>query len=921
MPPNLFSRLVSNDNRSPYERLRDDPDGDVESRAGLDLDEENLAHNFHDDELDPNEGLGLDDSRVSTPRSPIATTSEARHNPIRTGRRDTRPRWLMSEDDGDNDVPASLLVEGPDDIAAKPSTPRVSPQQTRNPRRSSTNRRIQAQWETAQAHQKLHQDDEYGSSAAQPQVAGTTKRPGFAGSPRDKAMFRWANVSNLDVFIRDVYDYYLGAGMWCILLERFLHLLKVAFVATLLTVLSQCIDYSKLRESKSLSQIMIPQCTKHMWGIWNLSLWVCSFYFVWKTIQWVLDIPRLMHIRDFFVYLLEIPEEDMQTVSWQDVVSKITALRDENVKTATNITPSQRKFLSKQLGQHMASQSKERLDAHDIANRLMRRENYIIALFNKDILDLTAPIPFMRNRQLFSKSLEWTVQFGVLDLVFNEGGQVHQRVLKSDHRGHLSKEMQTRFAFAAVMNLLFAPFAASALVIDFIFTYYNEFKTNTSSLGARQYTPLARWKFREFNELPHLFEERLNMSYPFAKHYIDQFPKKKTESAARTIQFFSGALIAVMAIVGFSDPEMFVDFDLFPGMNAFAFLALMTTVWAVARGMISEENDVFDPEFAMQNVIEYTHYQPDQWKGRLHSYEVKAEFSELYKARIIIFLEEIFGVLVTPLVLFFSLPKCSDQIIDFFREFTIHVDGLGYVCSFAVFDFQKDQRTTRQPQGNMNDAREDYYATKHGKMQASVHGFLDNYVYHPRTGLPGSHALGPAGRHQFHPPPTFPGLMSPTLAADMRSSRILPNDRPRSRAPGGTQQHPGRTPRFGPAIAPSPMASMLLDPHHQPSSSFTRTPQRARQRGGYHGDRDIIEESLEDGASRSVIRRHDTGYTDDGDVEESVARLGESTWEGSPRRGLSREASNATTDGDEGPGVVTMLKQFQQVHMDRRGVM
>lgn len=38
-------------------------------------------------------------------------------------------------------------------------------------------------------------------------------------------MFRWANVSNLDVFIRDVYDYYLGAGIWCILLERLLHLL------------------------------------------------------------------------------------------------------------------------------------------------------------------------------------------------------------------------------------------------------------------------------------------------------------------------------------------------------------------------------------------------------------------------------------------------------------------------------------------------------------------------------------------------------------------------------------------------------------------------------------------------------------------------------------------------------------------------
>ncbi|KAI1826310.1 autophagy protein Apg9 [Xylaria intraflava] len=921
MPHDLFSRLVPNKDRpSHYHQLRDDRH--LDSRAASDLDEENLTHKFHDDDLDQAERLGLDDSQISTgsPVEPARDTRSGAH----LGAGHPESHWLLN-DDGDNDVPASLLVEGPSGDNPKGKAPASSPSQARRPGsagHSNNRRRISTQWETAQAHQRLHQDDDYGPIPPQGRANPYTKRPGLAASPEDKAMFRWANVSNLDVFIRDVYDYYLGAGLWCIVLDRALHLLKVVFVTSLLTLLTQCIDYSRIRQSKSLSQILIPQCTKHMWGLWNLSLWLCSFYFVWKSIQWILDMPRLMHIRDFYVYLLEIPEDDMQTVSWQDVVSKITSLRDENFRTATNITPSQRKFISKQLGSHVASQSKERLDAHDIANRLMRRENYIIALFNKDILNLTAPIPFLNNRQLFSKSLEWTVQFGVLDLIFNEGGQVHQRVLKADHRGQLSREMQARFSFAAVMNLIFAPFLACGLLVDFIFTYYNEFKTNTSSIGARQYTPLARWKFREFNELPHLFEERLNMSHPFAKHYIDQFPKKKSESAARTVQFIVGALIAVIAIIGFSDPEMFVDFEIFPGMNAFAFVAILTTIWALARGMISEENDVFDPEYAMKNVIEFTHYEPDQWKGRLHSYDVKMEFSHLYKPRIVIFLEEILGVLVTPLVLFFSLPKCSDQIVDFFREFTIHVDGLGYVCSFAVFDFQRDARGTRPRQNNVPDSREDYYATKHGKMQASMHGFLDNYVYNPRSGLPGAHPLGPAGRHQFHPPPAFPGLTSPTLAADMRASRIGRGDVPRSRGGPGSQ-HPGRTPRFGPAVAPSPMASMLLDSHHQPSPAIAvgRTPTRVRsQRGPYHGDRDIIEESTEDGGGmKGMLHRQATHSTDDADIEESVARLGESTWEGSPNKALSRDSS--AVNEDDGPGVVTMLKQFQQIHMNHRGVM
>lgn len=54
-----------------------------------------------------------------------------------------------------------------------------------------------------------------------------------------------------------------------------------------------------------------------------------------------------------------------------------------------------------------------------------------------------------------------------------------------------------------------------------------------------------------------------------------------------------------------------------------------------------------------------------------------------------IFLEEVLSVLTTPFILWFSLPNSSEKVVDFFREFTVHVDGIGYVCSFAVFDFKR----------------------------------------------------------------------------------------------------------------------------------------------------------------------------------------------------------------------------------------
>jgi autophagy-related protein 9 len=210
--------------------------------------------------------------------------------------------------------------------------------------------------------------------------------------------------------------------------------------------------------------------------IWNIGLWLFAFYFVWKSIQFLLDTQRLLNLRDFYTHLLEIPDHDMQTVSWQDVVGRIMALRDSNPKTATNMTRAQREWIG--------TQSKERLDAHDIANRLMRRENYLIALFNKDILDLSPPLPFLRSRQLLTRTLEWTLVFGILDFVFDARGQVNAEFLKSNRRSELSRKLRSRFIFAGFMNLLLAPFVACYLVIVYFLTYYNV-RTSPSSAYVR----------------------------------------------------------------------------------------------------------------------------------------------------------------------------------------------------------------------------------------------------------------------------------------------------------------------------------------------------------------------------------------------------------------------------------------------------
>ena len=98
-------------------------------------------------------------------------------------------------------------------------------------------------------------------------------------------------------------------------------------------------------------------------------------------------------------------------------------LRDANPNTANHNRPSLNGLFSKQ-----------RMDAHDIANRIMRKDNYFIAMINRDVLDLTVPVPILNARPLLTKILEWNLNLCIMKYVFDDQGQVRSAFIKDAHK-------------------------------------------------------------------------------------------------------------------------------------------------------------------------------------------------------------------------------------------------------------------------------------------------------------------------------------------------------------------------------------------------------------------------------------------------------------------------------------------------------
>ena len=228
MTSNVFSKFLPPAAGEPsiYDTLRQEEDesdqSDIEERAGMAIDEENLGTRFRDYDLDD----ALTDATSSHP-APFRTrgrdTGSQQRNSATVQDRSRDPPSRKIVEEMDDEVPQSLLIE---DQVTPISKLRKHPEHsTVPPVPGPSTQGTRARWQTTQDQQRLHQ--EIPMTQDQPRTRQPHINFNNSMAPKERALWMWANVENLDNFLQDVYDYYIGNGIWSIYLYRILNLLYV----------------------------------------------------------------------------------------------------------------------------------------------------------------------------------------------------------------------------------------------------------------------------------------------------------------------------------------------------------------------------------------------------------------------------------------------------------------------------------------------------------------------------------------------------------------------------------------------------------------------------------------------------------------------------------------------------------------------
>lgn len=207
----------------------------------------------------------------------------------------------------------------------------------------------------------------------------------------------YASVSNLDVYFNTLYSFYYNRGLIPIVTRGIIELITL-FFTLLLSIflflyldwytLMKCHDENTCYNDFNLYIIKYPFYTNHHYIIWKcIVLLYCIIFIIYSILSilsFIHTIQDAIYAKYIFTEKLGISERKLLigAIDWDyDIVSKLISLQQSG----------EYRIIINDDNNHT------QLNALYITNRILRKENFLIALFNRGYLDLS--VPFLNNQQ------------------------------------------------------------------------------------------------------------------------------------------------------------------------------------------------------------------------------------------------------------------------------------------------------------------------------------------------------------------------------------------------------------------------------------------------------------------------------------------------------------------------------------------
>lgn len=434
------------------------------------------------------------------------------------------------------------------------------------------------------------------------------------------------NYEYSDYFYQQLYKFYYNKGFLPIILSDITDILSILFGIIFTYSLFILIDWDNLLKCRIdncgyINDYIITDRYPNIFQ--SFILFISSLWFLYKLYKFISNLNQLCKTRHFYKNTLHIDDHILYTFSWSDIIHKI---------------------------QHV----QPIFDVYDISSKIMRHENYMIALIDRKIIDIP--------QQYLTKQLYYTLK----------------HIINTDKPDRLL--LRRKCILYGLFNLLLSPFIFIIQIIHFLISNVNDLYINKNVFGPRRYNIYSKIKFRHYNEMPHYFEDRINKSMKLSNDYSRQFESPILEIIGKFVALISGFSILFFILISILDESVLL-YVKFLDRSLLFYMGIFTAISSFSKTLIrAPEDRIYDPNKVMNEIVEYTHYMPSRWNGKCNTHEVKNEFLSFFPYKLALFFYDILSIFTTPFFLF-TLP--SRNIVEFIKLNTVYNDSVGNICSIT----------------------------------------------------------------------------------------------------------------------------------------------------------------------------------------------------------------------------------------------
>ncbi len=457
------------------------------------------------------------------------------------------------------------------------------------------------------------------------------------------------NKQNLSVysnriFFHRMYFYFINKGYYRIIINSVINLFITNFMVFFLLFLFNCVDYKGIvmlsNESDLKYFINMDNLFKLNWFFMSvLSLFL--FLDILKIISILDDVYIFSNIRKFYNNNLKIRDSELEYLEWNEILE---IYRD--------------------------SVDKE-INPYYINSIITIKDNYFIALLDHNVIR-----PIHLNN-LF----EWNLIYCIIYSFIDNKEKVSDKLFKQSKT--IQHSMRDRLKAVAIMTMVFMPVIIVFITFYNLFNYGEQFYNKPDLFISKNFNRLAKLKFRNYNELSHCFENRMDDLNEKTKKYYLSFKNKILEACLKLIIFVFSSVFITLLILTIINDNILTNLNIVGDRNVLWFIGIFGSLIALARSVINSRSKN-NPVDIMEQISELIIIDKN-FIENANMRIIRNKFLKNYNFKITQIFTDIFWTFLIPIQMW-SMSYDTNYIVNFVKQISKNNTQIGLICTFADFE-------------------------------------------------------------------------------------------------------------------------------------------------------------------------------------------------------------------------------------------